>query len=458
MNHSATDSLPELRQVGGLLIAAFVLVGLVLLYWNVARAGAILARDDNPRQVEAELRLRRGEIVDRNGRLLAQSIGSGRQTRLYPHPTIGPAVGYYSFRHGTAGVEESYDSWLRGEPVDAWADWWRDLLNEPRRGNHLQLTLEVEWQLLAGALLPHQPAALLLLELPQDEQNLAQIRALVSQPGYDPNQLGSQFEELLQDADGPLLNRVTQGQYQPGRLLLPFVLGGAVTAGWIDWAETAVSATPAILIGDQEQQSLTCLGPPPDQPTWADVLRLACPYPVTRLGQQLGAEQLADLLAGFGLTEPPLVPLATTTTTPQPIQNAGLAAIGQEGLTLSPLQIGQAWAAVGGNGRLPTLQLVTAVRPHNSPDWQPIRPAESASRHPLSATTAAQLRQNLPLHDGRLEYSLLVLSGEQSNNSWYLGLAPANNPRYALIIVIEDTADPHIAARIGRQLWPTILR
>ena len=458
MNHQPTDQLRQLQQMTHLLVGAFVLVGLMLLYWNVARAGAILSRDDNPRQVEAELRLRRGEIVDRNGRLLAQSIGSGRQTRLYPHPTIGPAVGYYSFRHGTAGVEESYDSWLRGEPVDPWADWWRDLLNQPRRGNHLQLTLEVEWQLLAGALLPHQPAALLLLELPQDEQNLAQIRVMVSQPGYDPNQLGNQFDELLQDADGPLLNRITQGQYQPGRLLLPFVLGGAVEAGWIDWAETAVPATPAILIGEQTQQAITCLGPVPDQPTWSDVLRLACPYPVTRLGEQVGATALADLLADFGLAEPPVVPIATTTTAPQPIQDAGLAAIGQEGLTLSPLQIGQAWAAVGGNGRLPTLQLVTAVRPHSSPDWQPIQPAEPASHHPLSATTAAQLRQMLPQHDGRLEYSLLVLSGAQSNNSWYLGLAPADTPRYALIIVIEDTADPQAAARIGRQLWPTILR
>ncbi len=446
--------LRQLQQMTHLLVGAFILVGLMLLYWNVARAGAILAREDNPRRVEAELRLRRGEILDRNGRLLAQSIGDGRQTRLYPHPTIGPAVGYYSFRHGTAGIEESYNAWLRGDSDDVWADWWRELLNEPRRGHHVQLTLDVPWQLLAGALLPNQPAALLLLELPPDEANLAPIRAMVSHPGYDANELDNQFAALLANENAPLVNRVTQGQYQPGRLLLPFVIGGAVEAGELDWLDTAVPATPIVLIGDQE---LSCRHAPPESPTWFDMVSHACPYPLTQLGQSLGPTTLADLLAEFGFMETPPVPLATTIAAPQPIQDAGLAAIGQDQLTLSPLQIGLAWAAVGGDGRLPTLQLVTAVRQRHATEWQPIQPGVQVDRQPLSPTTAARLRQALTQRDDWLEYSLLVLSGEQSNNSWYLSLAPADNPRYALIIVIEDTADPQAAARIGRQLWPTVL-
>lgn len=451
-NNQPTNRLHQLHHLSRLLLLAFVAVGLVLVYWNVVRAGAILTREDNPRQVEEALRVRRGQIVDGNGRLLAHSTGTGRQTRHYPYPTVGPAVGYYSFRHGTAGIEESYDAWLRGDDDDAWAEWWRQLLNEPRRGHHLQLTLDLEWQLLAGALLPNQPSALLLLEL--EEPDWALIRAMVSHPGYDANELVNQFEDLMASENAPLLNRVTQGQYQPGRLLLPFVLAAAVEAGEIDWADSAVPAVPAILIGEQ---AITCLGRPPDSPTWADMVAHACPYPLTRLGTALGPERLLALLAEFGFTQPPRVPLATTAASPQPIVDAGLAAIGQEQLTLSPLQIGQAWAALGGNGRLPTLQLVTAVRPHDTSDWQPIRPATAEPLHPLSEPTVHQLRQALPHNEGRLEYSLLVLSGERSNNSWYLGLAPANNPRYALIIVIENTADPQAAARIGRQLWPAVL-
>jgi penicillin-binding protein A len=453
-NQQAADRLHHLQQLTRLLVVAFIMVGLVLVYWNAVRAGAILSREDNPRQVEDALRVRRGEIVDRNGRLLAQSTGAGRQTRLYPHPGIGPAVGYYSFRHGTAGIEESYDAWLRGDDSNEWAELWRQLLNEPRRGHHVQLTLDVEWQLLAGALLANQPSALLLLELPEEATNAAFIRAMVSHPGYDPNELDNQFDLLLQNDNAPLLNRITQGQYQPGRLLLPFVIAGAAEAGWLDWVETAVPATPAILIGEQ---AITCLSPPPDPPTWSHIVTHACPYPLTRLGIEIGPIALADLLAGFGLMQTPPVPLATITAASQPILDAGLATIGQEQLTLSPLQIGQAWAAVGGDGRLPTIQLVTAVRPYYAAEWQPILPTSDQSLHPLSELTVRQLRQALPLVENRLEYSLLVLSGEQSNNSWYLGLAPADDPRYALIIVIEDTADPQAAARIGRQLWPAVL-
>jgi penicillin-binding protein A len=453
-NSQHTERLHQLQQLARLLIVGFVVVGLMLVYWNVVRAGTILSREDNPRQVEDALRIRRGSIVDRNGRLLAQSTGTDHQTRHYPYTTIGPAVGYYSFRHGTAGIEESYDAWLRGDSDSDWAELWRQILNEPRRGHHIQMTIDVEWQLLAGALLPDQPSALLLLELPQDGQNLAPIRALVSHPGYDPNELGNQFEALLANENAPLLNRVTQGQYQPGRLLLPFVIAGAAEMGWIDWEETAVPATPAVLIGNQ---ALTCLSRPPDLPTWRDMVAHACPYPLTRLGTEIDPDRLAALLAGFGFDRTPVIPLATTGATFPPILDAGLAIIGQEQLTLSPLQIGQAWAAVGSNGRLPTLQLVTAVRPHDTTEWQPIQPAAQELPQPLSEPTARQLRDVLPRVDERLEYSLLVLSGEQSNNSWYLGLAPANNPRYALIIAIENTADPQAAARIGRQLWPAVL-
>jgi penicillin-binding protein A len=448
------DRLHQLHQLTRLLVAAFVVVGLALIYWNVVRAGAILSRDDNPRLVEEALRTRRGEIVDRNGRLLAHSTGTGRQTRLYPHPTIGPAVGYYSFRHGTAGVEESYDGWLRGDSNNEWVELWQQILNEPRQGHHIQLTLDVEWQLLAGALLSNQPSALLLLELPAAADNTALIRVLVSHPGYDPNELEAQFDFLRQDANAPLLNRVAQGQYQPGRLLLPFVIGGAAETDRLEWADPVIPATPAILIGEQ---ALTCLSRPPDPPTWADIVRYACPYPLTSLGAEIGPTGLADLLAEFGFAHSPTVPLATASTTPLAIVDASLAAIGQEQLTLSPLQIGKAWAALGSDGRLPTLQLVSAVRPYYAPEWQSVSPTPDQTLHPLSQATVHQLRQALPLVDNRLEYSLLVLSGEQTNNSWYLSLAPADNPRYALIIVIEDTADPQAAARIGRQLWPAVL-
>ena len=57
----------------------------------------------------------------------------------------------------------------------------------------------------------------------------------------------------------------------------------------------------------------------------------------------------------------------------------------------------------------------------------------------------------LPVKQGITEHSVLVLSGpEGSTNSWYLGLAPANAPRYGVVVVVENTDGQHSADQIGQ--------
>jgi hypothetical protein len=45
-----------------------------------------------------------------------------------------------------------------------------------------------------------------------------EILVMASHPGYNPNQLDEQWNNLLLDQDAPLLNRVTQGSYPAGGL------------------------------------------------------------------------------------------------------------------------------------------------------------------------------------------------------------------------------------------------
>ncbi|MCZ7671960.1 MAG: hypothetical protein M5U34_34915 [Chloroflexi bacterium] len=113
-----------------------------------------LTRADNPRQVEAILAIQRGQILDRMGVVLAQT-GSPEDTqrRHYPYPTVGPAVGYYSFRYGADGVEDSYESTLAGDVGDFWQEWWRNSLHENKVGRNIQLTLDIDRQTQADALM-----------------------------------------------------------------------------------------------------------------------------------------------------------------------------------------------------------------------------------------------------------------------------------------------------------------
>lgn len=436
----------RLQRLNQLTLASFAAIALSLIFWSVLRSDSLLLRDDNPRLVEAELRIQRGAIVDRHGTVLARNEGTAaRQVRRYPLPGMQPAVGYYSLRFGTSGVEEQFDAVLRGDPTNPLRAWAQRLLHQPQVGTGVQLTLDAGWQQTAVSQFHPQTGALVLLELNPNAP--AHVRALVSQPGYDPNLLDEQFDTLVADATAPLLNRATQGQYQPGLLLQPFIVAAAAASNELLLSGTVENPNRPIPIGNVVTR---CSSRPPEPATWADVVTHHCPAPLRDLGDRLGAARLDQIFADFGLTTPLL---ATETAVSAPTSDPVLAAIGQENLTVTPLQLAVALATLVNNGRLPTLQLVTATG-SEAGGWEPVEVEEGEGEKTAVAPTHAHaVAQALPHSHNSLTFSRLVLSGPQTtNNSWYLALAPADQPRYALVVVVENSDNRQAAAMIGQAL------
>ncbi len=203
-------------------------------YWSMARGPELAARADNPRRVEAELATFRGAIYARDGVLLAYSSCAGapqplspcaaratgpsaplRYERRYPLPEAAPAVGYYSQRYGVGGLEAFADATLRG----SWT-WLDDFLHRPRIGQAITTTLDANWQrraaaaLRAGSTLTIARGAAIVMNWRTGE-----VLALAGAPTFDPNRLEQDWERLRANPDAPLVNRATQGLYQPGLLL-----------------------------------------------------------------------------------------------------------------------------------------------------------------------------------------------------------------------------------------------
>lgn len=432
------------------LLAAFLAVALLLSYWGVVRSDALAERPDNPRRVEAELRIRRGRILDNEGQVLAETTGPvAAPQRVYPLGSSGPAVGYYSFRFGTAGVEEGFDAVLRGDGDNVWERFWRHNLHEAQEGRDIRLTLSVDRQRIAEALLGAQQGAIVLLTLPDGA-----ISALVSHPAYDPNRLDENFEALVSDPRAPLFNRATQGQYQPGLALQPFLLAGALDAGVIALDETVAGADRAVEVNGQ---SRTCAAAPPEPATWRDVLQSACPYPMLGLANDLSTDDVAAILEAFGFTAAPEAPLAVAEPPVLSLTDMPDALIGQGELTVSPLQMALALAALANEGIVPAPRLVSAVESETG-GWQSI-PRDDEGREAVSGTAAAQLLRSLPQHAGTIvEFATLALAGpEGSSNAWYLGLAPVQQPRFAVVVVVEGAAGTAGATSTGRALLNAIL-
>lgn len=444
--HDASGS-ARLQNLTLALLVAFTAVALALIYWSVIRAPAIQAREDNPRLVEAELRIQRGRILDRNGVVLAETQNTAAALqRFYPIATIGPAVGYYSFRYGTAGVEESFNERLRGDAESVWEELWRQAVHRPQTGQDIQLTLDAGLQETADGLLGNHSGALILLSLPD-----AEILALASHPGYDPNRLDEQFDQLAEAENAPLLNRVTQAQYQPGMILQPFILAATIDQGLAEPGDRVAAPDEPVSIGNNV--TMRCVGAPPSPAAWTEILRHRCPGPMVALADQLGAAGLDKIFTDFGLTRSPSLPLNTEVAETQPLVDPLLAGIGQENLTVTPLQVSQAWAALATDGRIPTLRLVTAVEDKDG-NWQPItKEEEDTPERAISAAVATLLRQNLLRNEGISEYSVLVLAGPGgSTNAWYLGLAPASAPDYAVVVVVENSTSISAAEKVGREV------
>lgn len=447
-NLGGAQRLVRLLQV---LLVAFTLVALALVFWSVWRASDILARADNPRTVEAELRIQRGSILDRRGTLLAETIATpDGLVRRYPIRDIGPAVGYYSFRHGTSGVEQGADDVLRGVTGSGWGDVWRAQLHLPQNGRDVRITLDAALQQLAETLLGERSGAALLLEISHDCAPAAcpaAVRAMVSHPTYDPNLLNDQFEALVADEAAPLLNRAAQGQYQPGLLLQPFILATALQQGLVSLDEPVVATAAPVAVGGR---MLACATPPPANPIWADVLRHRCPAPMQALGARLGAEGLDAAFAAFGLTRDPVLSMETETRPDAHTVDPLLAGVGQENLSVTPLQVGLAFAALGLEGRVPAPQILAALQAENG-QWQMAKPQGDAWE--TAVTTGDSVLAALPDHSGIHEHQVVVLSGPAgSTNAWYVSLLPGAEANFVAVVVVERSADESIAAEIGRSL------
>ncbi len=431
------------------LIVAFIIVALTLVYWSVIRAPSILERADNPRQVDAELNTLRGRILDVNGLTLAETRSmDGELVRQYASSGTGPIVGYYSFRHGTSGIEDGYDQILSGQGDDFWSEFWSiEMLHQQREGLDIRLTLDSRWQKRAEAFLEEEQGAVIMFSLP----DLA-ILAMASQPSYDPNLLDEQFNTLISDETAPLLNRATQGQYQPGFMLQPFLLASLASADFLDLESVLSGAEDKVIVNGF---IVDCKLKPPEVVTWAELIPYQCPAPLLDLAAKLNAEEIGSIFENLGFLSAPEIPIETEASNDAAVVDSELALIGQDELAVSPLQIALVAAALANDGELLQPTLIAAVQDSNG-QWITQEPS-SPGRRIFDEFVANNILASLPVEDGILEYSSLVPSGSEGiYNAWYIGLAPSINPQYGAVVVLENKEDLDTVESIGRSLLSEI--
>ncbi|MFW6135902.1 MAG: FtsW/RodA/SpoVE family cell cycle protein [Chloroflexota bacterium] len=445
--HSVVRPILHLAGAIGL---ALVVLAIVCGYWTVVRADWLGAREDDPRRVIYERRIVRGRVLDRVGRTLAgASVGaSGEVTRTYPVPEAAPVLGFASLRYGTGGIEAAFDEVLRGETGrSAWEESWADLLHRAPQGRDVQLTLDAELQQLARKALGEAMGAAVLLDAQEGD-----VLAMASAPTFDPARLGDQWEELREDPAAPLVNRATQGLYQPGSALQTVIVAEALHQGLVDGLADDVDGDMAREVR-LDGSSVSCAMPPEEASTLGDAYGAACPAPVGALGRRLGPDGVAEAVERWRLTRPPSLTISTDAADwdRETISSTRDEAMGQGALVVSPLQMALTAATLANDGTMPAPRLTLRIQDADRA-WRETTAAGEAFGI-LAPSEARELVAAWRRWGGVPGYWGLAVAGGGEPHAWFLGVTPPGSQRrYAVAVLLEHAADPARAVDIGRAL------
>nr|MBN1229465.1 hypothetical protein [Anaerolineae bacterium] len=447
-----------LQRLSIALALLFIAVGLTFGYWSLIRRSWLVGRDDNPRLVLAEQRIQRGTIFDRNGGILAESTrdpGSGLYTRQFPHPEVASVVGYYSLRYGVGGIEAAFDDLLRGNyQVTVGERLARVFLHKTQVGGDIRLTLDLSAQQTAMALLDGYAGAVIVLSVPEGD-----VLALVSSPSFDPAALDANWEDLAGDPTAPLLNRSTQGLYQPGTILQSVLLAAGLNSACLSLED---SISP-VLTSQVNGLLLPCAASSDGVETLAAAYTAACPAPFVEAVQAIGELQLLAALRDFGLLAPPEFILPSESS--GQVTSVPDLALGQSDLMVTPLQMALVAAAFADHGQIPPLRLVSATRQAGG-SWETHRPsgfprgAVSRAAADAVAGLMAQAVNNGSARQAAIPgyavagHSGIAITGQDGTyNGWFIGFLRVSEDRsIAVAVLVENTIQTGLAASIGGQV------
>ncbi len=430
---------------------AWVMISLALGWWTIYRAPVLTARTDNARRGLASRYVQRGQILDRGDVPLAMSVGErGDFMRIYSLPEAAHTVGYDSLAYGLSGLEMSMDPWLRGEegyPEEV--IWWQKLLtSNPPPGLDVRLTLDSGLQSAAAQALGDGPGAVVVIDPLTGE-----VLALASAPAFDANHLEEDWQDLVSNSDAPLLNRTTQGRFQPGMAMAPFMLAWAESQGLASAGDAVMNMTSPVPV---DGGRLLCDDPLIllSEHTFEQALLNGCPAPFADLGERMGSDEFMAMVEAFGLDQPADIRLpsadAVEIGAPEAGESLRLAAVGQGELAVTPMQIAAALAAFWNSGDLPALRLVDAVRDPGGA-WQQFD-ALTGPTTAISPETARALLAALESEGDLLGMTAAAIAGPEGQRlAWFLGGTRSADSPLVIVIVLED-GEPQEARSIAQAM------
>jgi penicillin-binding protein A len=430
-------------------VLLFAALAIRQLYIAVVEAPSIASRPNNPRH--ALLDVHRGRILATDGTVLAQTQGG---KRVYPMGSAAAQpVGYLSARYGTSGLEDAFDRALTppdttGDPT-AQLDEIRAALRGDAvisRGADVVTTIVPSVQERLYDLLAQYPKAAGVVLDPRS----GAVLAMASVPSYDPNDFDSLFPSLERDPSSPLIDRALDGLYPPGSTFKIFTAAAALDSGAITM-DSRFDDPGYLVIGN-----FTLHDNESEATGYGDVTRafaLSSNVDFAQIALKMGVDSFYDYLSrwNIGSSLDFQLPAAHAGVPPKDSIVPGELAqmgFGQGALLMSPLQMALIGATIANAGAEPRPYIVRQIVRDGA-----VASVYSSSTlgNPVSPESAANVTKMMIAVVQRGTGTVAQLphvtvagkTGTATNplgrsHAWFVAFAPAENPRVAVAIVVEN--------------------
>jgi len=371
--------------------------------------------------------------------------------RYYPAGEVtGHLVGFTDIDdEGQEGLELAFNHWLAGESGAKRVLKDRlgrsvenvESIRPARHGKNLRTSIDLRIQYLAyrtlkAAIQFHhaESGSIVVLDVKTGE-----VLAIVNQPTYNPNDRSQFSAERYR-------NRAVTDIFEPGSSIKPLVVAAALETGEFRPSSIIDTAPGYVTVGAKTIEDSRNLG----RVSLTTILARSSNVGVTKLAMSLQPDQLWQTMTDFGL--------GSLTSSAFPGESAGLLThfsnwkpISQAtlaygyGVSVTALQLAQAYSALGNGGRLNPVSLValeTAAdgRQVIAPDTATAvrRMLEEVVRPGGTGTKASVPGYRVA---GKTGTAWKFAAGGYSEDKYisiFAGLAPASDPRLAAVVVIDE--------------------
>jgi penicillin-binding protein A len=487
------------RQIARLALVGVGLVTALIVattYWQTWATAGLADRQDNEIQRVAQFSIKRGLIRAADGTILASNRikkvgGQKLYLRRYPQGGLfAHVVGYSTQSRARSGLESSLNDYLTGSNanLDTVLSTTLDRIRGATiKGNNVWLTLRPGAQRLAMQQLQGKCGSVVALD-----PRTGKVLVMASRPTYDPNLVESDFARINNirascRPAAPLLNRATDGLFIPGSTFKVVTASAALDTGEFTPESRFVDPGYCIEYGKKVRNA----GNPEAPETFGSVdlitgLEHSINSVFCNIGKALGAGRILGYAKRYGFYEDPPLETPANERSPSGLYHGsklfrpsdpatqvdpGRLAFGQEALLATPLQMAMVAAGVANQGVVmkpyvvgritaPGGGVVVRTHPRKLKRAISTRTSQELTSMMVGAVqsgtgTAAQI-PGIQVA-GKTGTAETGVSGRYT--SWFISFAPADHPRIAVAVVLEDQTGfgGQVSAPIAKTVMQAIL-